>query len=222
LEASLPNNTYRTFLLDLDPGLDELRKRLDPKWRNKLTRSEKNNLTVSSGTGSEQFRTFCHIYKEMLARKAFQTTINVEEFALIQEHLPESHRMWVLICEDRGLPVAGLVASAMGDSAIYLLGATSDQGLNAKGSYLLQWTFIQRLKESGIRWYDLGGIDPVGNPGVYSFKKGFSGADVVQMSPAVACSNVLSSAVVRFGLAMRGWKNAARPPLPLSPQTSGD
>ena len=58
--------------------------------------------------------------------------------------------------------MAGLVASAMGDSAIYLLGATSDDGLNSKGAYLLQWTLIQWLKENGIRWYDLGGIDPKG------------------------------------------------------------
>jgi len=37
----------------------------------------------------------------------------------------------------QGEPVAGLVASAMGDTAIYLLGATSDKGLNSKGAYLL-------------------------------------------------------------------------------------
>ena len=78
----------------------------------------------------------------------------------------------------------------MGDSAIYLLGATSDDGLNAKGSYLLQWTLIQWLKENGVRWYDLGGIDPEGNPGVYYFKRGFSGADVCQLTPLVACKHV--------------------------------
>jgi FemAB family len=89
----------------------------------------------------------------------------------------------------------------MGDSAIYLLGATSDDGLNAKGAYLLQWTMIQWLKENGIKWYDLGGIDPEGNPGVYSFKRGLSGADVSQLTPLVACKSVVSSAVVRVSLA---------------------
>ena len=129
--------------------------------------------------------------------------MDIEEFARIQEDLPEPQRMRVLLCEDNGVPVAGLVASAMGDSGIYLLGATSDNGLNAKGSYLLQWTLIQWLKDKGIRWYDLGGIDPIGNPGVYLFKRGFSGADVFQMCPMVACSSVVSSVVVRSGLAMK-------------------
>jgi FemAB family len=89
----------------------------------------------------------------------------------------------------------------MGDSAIYLLGATSANGLNAKGAYLLQWTMIQWLKENSIKWYDLGGIDPEGNPGVYSFKRGLSGVDVCQLSPLVACDNVVSSTVVRASLA---------------------
>jgi lipid II:glycine glycyltransferase (peptidoglycan interpeptide bridge formation enzyme) len=202
-EPSLPDNTHRTFLLDLTPGLEDLRKRLDKKWRNQLTRAEKNNLTITSGSGSSEFQTFCLIYSQMQKRKAFETTVNVEEFARIQEHLPESHRMRILICEDGGRPLAGLVASAMGDSAIYLLGATSDDGLNSKGSYLLQWTLIGWLKQRGIRWYDLGGIDPIGNPGVYSFKRGFSGADVLHMNPIVACTSVVSSAVVKAGLAIQ-------------------
>ena len=101
------------------------------------------------------------LYHQMRKRKAFDTTVDVEEFGRIQEDLPESHRMRILICEQNGVPVAGVVASAMGDSAIYLLGATGDDGLNAKGTYLLQWTLIRWLKENGIRWYGtLGGIDP--------------------------------------------------------------
>ena len=48
-ERSTPANLYRTFVVDLTPSLDELRKNLDKKWRNQLTRSEKNGLTVSAG-----------------------------------------------------------------------------------------------------------------------------------------------------------------------------
>ncbi|MFY9726828.1 MAG: peptidoglycan bridge formation glycyltransferase FemA/FemB family protein [Bryobacteraceae bacterium] len=202
-EPSSPDNTYRTFLLDLAPGLEELRRGLDAKWRNHLSRAEKNNLNVIAGSGRDEYRTFCLIYDQMRKRKTFETTVDVEEFERIQEDLAEPYRMRILICEERGVPVAGLVASAMGDSAIYLLGATNEDGLKSQGAYLLQWTMIKWLKEKGIRWYDLGGIDPIGNPGVYSFKRGFSGADVYQMNPMVACTSVVSSAVVRAGLAMQ-------------------
>jgi lipid II:glycine glycyltransferase (peptidoglycan interpeptide bridge formation enzyme) len=196
-------NTYRTFVLDLSPSLDELRSGLDKKWRNQLTRSEKNDLRVIAGHGSEEYRTFCQVYSQMRKRKTFETTVGTDEFGHIQEALAESHRMRVLICEDKGIPVAGLVASAMGDSAIYMLGATSDDGLSSKGAYLLQWTLIRWLKENGVKWYDLGGIDPEGNPGVYHFKRGLSGMDICQINSFTASGSAVSLGIVKAGLAMQ-------------------
>jgi lipid II:glycine glycyltransferase (peptidoglycan interpeptide bridge formation enzyme) len=203
-QVSTAASLYRTFVVDLNPTLDQLRKKLDGKWRNKLTQSEKKELKLTAGTEIDRYRIFCRMYNEMFKRKAFDTTVDVEEFGRIQESLPEAQRMRILICEQAGVPVAGIVASALGDSAIYLLGATSDDGLNAKGAYLLQWTMVQWLKENGFKHYDLGGIDPEGNPGVYSFKRGFSGADMSQLSPFVACDNVLSSTIVRASLVAKG------------------
>lgn len=202
-EPLVADNTYRTFLLDLAPSLEELRKNLDRKWRNQLTRAEKNNLTIVAGNGFEEYMAFCQMYRQMRQRKTFETTVREDEFLRIQEALPEPHRMRILLCQDNGVNVAGMVATAMGDSGIYLLGATSDEGLNAKGAYILQWNTIQWLKENGIRWYDLGGIDPEANPGVYHFKKGFSGADVLQMNPLVASASAVSSAMVKAGMAMQ-------------------
>jgi lipid II:glycine glycyltransferase (peptidoglycan interpeptide bridge formation enzyme) len=209
-------NMYRTFVLDLSPSLEELRKGLDPKWRNKLSGAEKNELKVTAGSGDAEYRTFCGIYDQMRKRKTFETTVDIEEFGRIQETLAESQRMRILICEDKGVPVAGLVASTIGDSAIYLLGATSDDGLKSKGAYLLQWTLIQWLKENGIRWYDLGGIDPEGNPGVYAFKRGFSGADVCQINPLVASNSAVSSGIVKAGLAMQRTLHGSLNPLNLA------
>jgi Acetyltransferase (GNAT) domain len=201
LEPRNSSNTYRTFVLDLVPSLKELRREFDPKWRNKLNGAEKNGLKVFAGSGKDEYQTFCRLYRQLRNRKTFETTVDIQEFGRIQEDLPPNQRMRILIGEQNGVPVAGLVAASLGDSAIYLLGATSDNGLKAKASYLLQWTLIQWLKESGFKQYDLGGIDPEQNPGVYYFKRGLSGADVSQLTPLVACKSVFSSAVVRASLA---------------------
>lgn len=205
---------HRTIVLDLAPDVDQLRKSLDKKWRNQLAQAERNGLAVVEGTGKDQFETFCQMYHEMLKRKQFETTVDVEEFGRIQEDLPESQRMRILICEDKGRPVAGIVVSAIGQSAIYLLGATSDDGLKAKGAYLLQWTVINWLKENGFKRYDLGGIDPEQNPGVYHFKRGMSTAEVVQMGPQVACNSFISSSIVKTGLtlnrALHGLKDGLK------------
>ena len=108
------------------------------------------------------------------------------------------------MAEHEGVPAAGIVGTAFGDTGIYLFGATSDQGMKSKGSYLLQWTMIKWLKENGIRYYNLGGINPEKNPGVYHFKQGFSGEDVLYMSPLVSCSSVLSKAFMKAGKMARG------------------
>lgn len=218
-EPLAANETYRTVVLDLAPDLEELRRSLDKKWRNQLTQAEKNRLIVTSGSGRDDYATFCQMYYEMRRRKTFETTVDVEEFGRIQEDLPESQRMRILICEDKGKPVAGLVASAIGHSGIYLLGATGDDGVRSKGAYLLQWVVIKWLKENGFKWYDLGGIDPEQNPGVYHFKRGLSGTEVSQISPQVSCTSSISSTVVRTALtihrALDGLSIArrVRPPL---------
>ena len=205
-------NTYRTFVLDLRPSLGDLRKNFDRSWRNKLSGAEKNDLNIVAGNGSAEYQSFRSMYDQMRKRKAFETTVDVEEFGRMQAALTPRQRMRVMICEDQGTPVAGLVVSAMGDSAIYLLGATSDDGLKSKGAYLLHWTMIQWLKENGICWYDLGGVDPVGNPGVYSFKKGFSGSEVCQTNPLVASGSAVSSTIVKASMAMQRTLRASLGP----------
>ena len=68
-------NVYRTFVLDLALPLEELRKNLDTKWRNKLTQSEKKGLKVVAGDGTDEYRTFCRMYDQMRKRKTFETTV---------------------------------------------------------------------------------------------------------------------------------------------------
>jgi lipid II:glycine glycyltransferase (peptidoglycan interpeptide bridge formation enzyme) len=194
---------YRTILLDLTYPIEVLRERLSPRWRRQLLRAERNALRIRMGDTAEDFRTFQPLYSQMRRRKGFHSTVSVEEFARIQQGLPERHRMKVLLCEEEGRLVAGIVVSVMGETALYLLGATSEQGLNSRGSYLLHWTLIEWLGENGVRYYDLGGINPESNPGGYDFKKGFSGADASHLAPYSACDSFFSGAFVRTGDAVR-------------------
>ena len=196
-EPFRPGQTQRTLVLDLSPPLEELRRKFDQKWRNQLNRAEKNGLDLIEGDGAEEFDGFLRMYDQMVARKKFDTTTNVHQFADTQRDLPKNQRMKIFLCCHHGVPVAGLVGTAMGDSGIYLHGATSDEGLKLKGAYLLQWRMICWLKENGVRYYNLGGINPETNPGVYHFKQGLSGQDLLYLPPLSACENKLSSLFVR-------------------------
>lgn len=205
----LPGEAYRTIVLDLTPPLETLRKQLDQKWRNQLNRAEKNNLTVVEGRTVEDFRAFVPLFQEMHRRKRLESSADIGAYETVQSALPPDQRFVVLRAELNGEAVAGLVGAAIGDTGVYLLGATTDAGMQAKGSYLLQWRMIQRLKELGLRAYNLGGINPVTNPGVYHFKKGFSGADVLYLPGRVACESFASAVFAKFAIRSRGRVRAA-------------
>lgn len=197
-------DSYRTFILDLTQPLAGLRKQFDGKWRNQLNRAEKNGLMIVEGGGESEFTTLIGLFNEMWARKQFAQSSDIKEFHRIQQVLPSAQKMRVFICEQEGVPVAALLGTGMGHSGIYLFGATSDKGMQAKGSYLLQWRMIQWLKETGVRYYNLGGINPETNPGVFHFKQGMSGLDSLYVEALIVCSNPFSSLFARMGLRMRG------------------
>ena len=201
-ETFKPGESYRTFVLDLEPPLEQLRKQLEQKWRYHLKRAEKNNLRIAEDIAN--FDGVIRLFDEMWKRKQFVLASDIREFQRMQEILPPHQKMVVMICEQDGVPVSGLIGVGMGDSGIYLFGATGDQGMEAKGSYLLQWRMVQWLKERGIRYYNINGINPQTNPGGYQFKKGLSGQDVLYLPPLTACASALSRAFMSAGAIAKG------------------
>jgi lipid II:glycine glycyltransferase (peptidoglycan interpeptide bridge formation enzyme) len=129
--------------------------------------------------------------------------VDVAEFERIQGRLPESQKMLVLICMSAGVAVAGLVVATVGKTAIYLLAATGDSGLDARGSYLLQWHAMRHLRESGHHWYDLGGINQEKNPGVFTFKTGMGGTETTQLAAVELSRAPLSRIAVALGGVVR-------------------
>jgi hypothetical protein len=208
LSPSAP--AYRTLRVDLSRPLQEIRKRLDQKWRNQLNRSERNGLTIVDGTSEDFYGVFLKLQKEMQDRKKYNTTIDYEQYGRVQSDLSEDLKMKIVLCRHEGECVTATIATAVGDTGIYLLGATGDKGMKLKSAYLSQWKVIEWLKEKQCAWYDLGGIDPENNPGVYHFKAGMSGEDVCHIGQYELCRNVWSSYFVRYGEMIRSMRKKGR------------
>jgi Acetyltransferase (GNAT) domain len=165
----------RTLLIDLTVNLDELRKGLSPSWRRHLNVAEKNSLQIISGSSNELFDEFLTIYDEMWRRKRFAETADVHEYKEIQSRLTQNTKMKILICRLDDRPCAAAICSAIGETGLFLFGATNELGMQTKGSYLIHWRIIQLLKDEGCKNYDLNGISPISNPGTYQFKAGLAG-----------------------------------------------
>ncbi|MBI1826303.1 MAG: peptidoglycan bridge formation glycyltransferase FemA/FemB family protein [Planctomycetes bacterium] len=177
----------RTIVLDLYPSIDVLRKNLDQKWRNGLNQSERKGLTIRDGVDDDAIREFEQLYAAMWERKRFEAGVCVSSFRTLQRNLLEHEKQRVALAYLGDELVAGHVSSTLGDTCIYLLGASNDAGRHTKASYLLQWHTLQRAKADGARWYDLGGIDPERNPGVYHFKSGLGGRKAT-FAPQISAS----------------------------------
>lgn len=196
----------RTLLLDLSRTLDDLRKGLSSHWQRELKVAEKNKLEIIEGSDNTLFEVFIKIYKEMVSRKAFVEPNDINEFRLVQNRLPEKFKMRIMLCKSAGEVTSGAIFSAIGNTALYLFGATSNAGMKSRGSYLLQWKFIEWLKSNGFTTYDLNGINPIANPGTYKFKSdlcGSNGRDVRFLGRFDSCSSFVSSSCVALGEDLR-------------------
>jgi lipid II:glycine glycyltransferase (peptidoglycan interpeptide bridge formation enzyme) len=176
-KKNMSERPYRTFMVDLTPTLVDIRKNFLQKWRNCLNKAEKNELNITVGTTDELFSLFINLAKEMVIRKNLtqEHISSFESYRRIQKDLPAQLKMKIMVCEEAKEPVCATVCSAVGDTGIYLLGATGEKALKLSASYALQWRMIQWMKDIGVKKYDLGAFNPQRNPGVYHFKAGIAG-----------------------------------------------
>jgi hypothetical protein len=196
----------RTILMDVTPTIDDLREGMRAHWKRELKVGERNRLEVLEGTSDELFEKFIVMYREMVARKKFAEPNDINQFSRIQSQLPERFKMKVMLCGAGGKISAGLICSIMGNTAIYLFGATSNDGLKSRGSYLLQWKLIDELKRKGVTTYNLNGINPEKNPGTYKFKSDFAGTngrDVRYVGRLDTYPSMVSRSCVEFGGQLR-------------------
>lgn len=168
---------YHTIVLNLTPPIDTLRAGLRANWRNHLKKAERQNLAIQTSTAADALESFTSLYRRMRSFKSFQSGLDPSTLATLSHHLPDEEKPLVFLALDHATPVAGAVCSFIGNSAIYLLGASDLRGRELGASYLLHWHIIRWLKLNGCSHYDLGGIDPIHNPGGYSFKSGFGGTE---------------------------------------------
>lgn len=187
---------HRTMLFPLFHPIETLRKGLDRRWRQKLVKSEKENLKLTTGAGDDLFNIGLSIYQKMLKRKQFTPLIEIEKFFTIQRILPETLKLKISLCYDKGEPVAFIIWSQIGTTAVALFAGTTDKALNSYASFFSWWKLFEHLKENGCQWVDLGGINPERNPGSYRFKAGICkniGKEVSFLGQFEACKNVASN-----------------------------
>ena len=157
---------YETCWLDLRRGTDSLRAGLKQKWRNQLAKAEEADMAVER-TGETGW--LLERYEEQRRQRRYAGP----SAALIAAH-PAEHGL-TLIAKRGGQSIAGVHFQRHGPDATYQVGWTSEDGRALNAHNLLLWRGLLTLKENGVRWLDLGGLDAEKMPGIAHFKQGLGG-----------------------------------------------
>jgi len=189
---------YRTLILRVDDNEEEIRKRLRKSFRRDLRYAEKAGIQIRQGHNDEFCKILEELYLASLKRKGFKG-LDVQEFIRPQQMLSSAEKMNIIIAYCDGEPVSTHLANNLGDTALVLLAASNEKGLACGASYLIWYRGAVSAFNAGMRWYDLGGIDPDNNPNVYQFKSRMGGDEVLHIGAFEACSSGIVKAVWHIG-----------------------
>ncbi len=171
---------YRTILMDVAQDQDAIRKGFAAKWRRDLNASFKSDLKLEQGSSRAFQDRFMQVYETMVDNKELDLTLSPTKFFDLNA---DDLGLHILIATQDGQDAAVHLLSCLGDTAVYLFGATNEIGRVTKAGYWIQWQAILAAQQQGCRWYDLGGVDPETNPGGFRFKSRMGGADVSAPGP---------------------------------------
>ena len=165
---------YSTLVLDLQRPAVELRAGLHGKWRNMLVAAEASGLSVRHAASGRSFDWLVERAEAFRRRRGFIGMPSVLAQAVARA-VPDKADVMVLTAHAGRDRVAGILLFAHGRTATYALAWTGAEGRRLRAHNLLLWRAVLELRERGLGWLDLGGVNAAAAPGVARFKLGLGG-----------------------------------------------
>jgi peptidoglycan pentaglycine glycine transferase (the first glycine) len=178
-----------TIVLDVARPDEDILSGMKSKWRYNVRLAERRGVQVRAARPDEVGR-FYELSCATSIRDGFPIH-GRSYYETAYESFVHSGAAELLLATYEGRVLAGLMVFALGRTAWYMYGASSDEQRNLMPNHLLQWHAIRWAKARGCSEYDFWGIpDEVGRTpslavecserpgglwGVFRFKDGFGG-----------------------------------------------
>jgi len=155
----------------LEGDESERLRRASGNWRHNLKRSRRHNLRIEQWDNPDPFA-ISALYREMESLKSLPEQHSMAELKAIFMQCRE--RLVTYRCLDENgrllaIRVAGLCG---GFTAMDLLAAAGVDARKLYASHATLWALLNHCARLGLTKYDLSGVDPIGNKGVFDFKRG--------------------------------------------------
>ena len=163
---------YKTVVLDLSLSEEHLLGKMHTKTRYNIKVAEKNGVIVKD---SDDLKTFWKLMGKTTKRDRFASHPEAYYEKLLANFKSDDMRTGLVMAYHNNVAVAGAIMMTYGDTCYYLHGASDYESRSLMAPYALHWENIKHLKEQGIKYYDLWGIDARKWPGVTRFTLGWGG-----------------------------------------------
>lgn len=165
---------WASSLLDLTPDEEALRQGLHRKWRNHLSKGEREGPEVQGAEGD--LSDFLIGYARFLSERAVPTTVTPTLLAVLGRHSLDHLRPLAYVARRGETLMGGVLMASYGSGVEYLAGYSTDDGRRLGIGQLLLWRALLDMKRRGAKFLDLGGLDPLRTPaGIQEFKNGVKG-----------------------------------------------
>jgi hypothetical protein len=188
--------------LDLRPSMQERLKLASVNWRHNLRRSGKYGLTIEPWPQPDA-RQMAAIYRGMEDYKGLGQQHSEADLQAMIDNLGE--RLLVFRCLDsEGDLLAFRAAAVFGGRGWDLLASATGPARKVYASHAVLWALLEACQKQGAHTYDLGGVDPLSNKGVFDFKRGTGARTIEYMGEWEWASVPLLAPMVGLMMKYRG------------------
>ena len=172
---------HKTVILNLELSEEDLLSRMHHKTRYNIKVAERNRILVED---ADDLDSFWKLLENTAKRDRFysHTKDYYEKLLTLNGELKTD----LVMAYFNEKPVAGAIILCYGDTGYYLHGASDHNYRHLMAPYALHWENIKYLKQKGLKYYDLWGVDAKRWPGVTRFKLGWLGSPTRATPEALA------------------------------------
>ena len=182
IQAPMHLTADMTSQIDLTQGEDIIMANMRKNTRYEIRQAEKHGIRIEVSKELKDFEEFYNHQLETAKRHKFvpfSRSFLVNQFKIFTEN--DRAVLYKAYHQDKLLAEAFVIF--YGHEATYHYGASTEEGRNFPGAYLIQWEAIKEAKRRGMLRYNFWGVEKLDNPkhrfyGVSVFKRGFGGQDV--------------------------------------------
>jgi len=185
-----------TMSLNLSQSIESIQAGLSKNWRKTLKKSL--NMPFDIVTVSDPVA-IAELYLEMKSSKSLSASEIYSQDAITSMMKCYQENIIVLGAEDKeGNLVAIRGALVDKNKATDIFAATSLSGRALMASHAIFMALLLKCQNQGCKLYDLNGINPSSNMGVYNFKKGTGASPLVSLGEFEWSNNRLVSFGINF------------------------